>query len=138
MKTLKAIVIDDDPGVLNYLRFVLERSGYEVYTYDGPAEFPLYKSSGCPCSLHQTGCPDLIISDVIMHRANGLELLESFIQKGCRCRHLALISGTTITGKYLDRMDKYGIRFFLKPLDLDDFYDWLGKVAKEIAERPSA
>jgi len=137
MKTIKAIVIDDDPSVLIYLRQILQRRGYEVHTYDDPVESPLYKSSGCPCSMREAGCPDLIVSDFNMPVVNGVELLESAIEKGCHCRHLALMSAKGLMEADMRRLAKYGTRYFTKPLDLDDFYPWLDKVEKEIAERPS-
>jgi len=135
VKPLKAMVIDDDPGVMNYLRYILELRGYEVLAYEDPAKSPLHKRGRCPCPMHDSGCPDLIITDLIMPGMNGVELLESAMKRGCRCRHLALISGTMITEKDSQRMAKYGTHFFTKPLNLHDFYDWLEKVEKEIAEQ---
>ncbi|MEI8138664.1 MAG: response regulator [bacterium] len=137
MKTLKAMVIDDDPGVLHYLRYILERRGYEVLAFEDSSKSPLHKRGGRPCQMHDSECPDLIITDLIMPRVNGVDLLESVVKKGCRCRHLALVSGTAITEKDSRRMAKYGARFFSKPLDLSDFYNWLEMVEKEIAGRPS-
>jgi len=138
MKTFKAIVIDDDHSVLIYLRQILQRRGYEVHTYEDPVQYPLYKCKGCPCSMREAGCPDLIISDFNMPVVNGVELLESTIEKGCRCRHLALMSAMGHMEENLRRLAKYGTRYFIKPLDLDDFYPWLDLVEKEIYERPSA
>lgn len=138
MKTLIAMVIDDDPTVLALLQIMLQRRGYKVHTYENPIESPLYTCQGCPCSIPEIGCPDLIISDFNMPEMNGVELLESAMEKGCHCRHLALISAKGLMEADLLRVVKYGTRYFTKPLDLDDFYSWLDRVEQQIYGRFSA
>ena len=134
MKALKAMVIDDDSAVLSLLQKLLQRRGYEVQTYEDPLESPLYQSKGCPCSMKPSGCPDIIISDFHLPVVNGVELLESAMEKGCHCRHLALMSAKGLMETDMNRVTKYGTRYFTKPLDLDDFYPWLDLVEKEIYE----
>jgi len=134
MRSIKAIIIDDEPSVLSTLKRILEHRRYEVATYADPVQTPMYQTRGCPCTP-QTLCPDLIISDYDMPVVNGAELLESSVKKGCRCRHLALISGKGLPEVDLIRMAKYGTRYFLKPLDFDDFYDWLDRVEMDIARQ---
>lgn len=130
----RAIVIDDDPSLLFYIRQILQGRGYEVKTYESPAQSPLYKSPGCPCVL-QGSCPDVIISDFNMPGLNGVELLERCKKKGCRCRHLALISGNRLEEHQLIRLAKYGTRFFSKPLELDEFSCWLDRVELDLRDR---
>ena len=138
MRPLRAVIFDDDIDVLSFLRRIMQRRGYEVKTYDRPVDSPLYQCSECPCSLYDSECPDLIISDVSMPVVNGVQLLESSIKKGCRCRHLALITGSGLMESDLIRMAKYGTRYFLKPLDLDEFYSWLDRVEREVgSSRPA-
>ena len=136
MLSIRAIIIDDEPAVLSTLKRILEHRRYEVEIYADPVQTPLFRSMGCPCSL-QAECPDLIISDYNMPAVNGVELLESAIKKGCRCRHLALISGAGLPEGDLIRMAKYGTRYFLKPLDFDDFYGWLDRVEVDVAKHRS-
>jgi len=134
---LKVIIIDDNPVDLFYLDRVFQHRRYQVQAYSDPVLTPLYKCKRCPCSLEASGCPDVIVSDVIMPVINGVELLKSFLQKGCRCRHLALISGNRLMEPELHQIVEYGARFFTKPLDLDDFYEWLDHVEQEIGEQHS-
>jgi len=129
----KAVVIDDDPAALLYVRHVLQRRGYEVLTFENPIHCPLYECDGCPCSL-ENRCPDLIISDFNMPGVNGVELLELSKKKGCRCRHFALISGNGLQEDNLLRIHKIGTRYFAKPLDLDEFHSWLDHIERDLAE----
>ena len=133
MYPLKALIIDDEPVVLATLQHLLQHRGYEVLAYDNPVNTPLYNITGCPCSLHDSKCPDVIISDVDMPIMNGLALLESVMTMGCRCRHLALISGKGIAEEDYIRPAKYGTRFFLKPIDFYDFFSWLDHVEHDVA-----
>jgi CheY-like chemotaxis protein len=140
LKTINAIIIDDNPVDLYYLDSILKHRGFQVQSYVDPVLTPLHNCKYCPCSLKSAGCPDLIVSDYNMPVVNGVELLESAIKKGCRCRHHAIISGKGLIDikENLIRMAKYGTRFFTKPLDLDDFYDWLDLVEQEIIGHQSA
>ncbi len=135
MHSLKVLIIDDSPVDLLYLQRVFQHRRYQIQAYSDPVLTPVYRCRRCPCSLEAYGCPDLVVSDVVMPVVNGVELLEGFVRKGCRCRHLALISGNELAEAEFGRISNYGARFFAKPLDLDDFYDWLDWVEQEIVAR---
>lgn len=130
MLPIKAIIIDDERAVLSTLKRILEHRKYEVATYADPRQTPLYEIKH-PCSL-MSRCPDLIISDYDMPWVNGVELLESAVKKGCLCRHLALITGKGLPEGDMLRIAKYGTRYFMKPLEFDDFYDWLDRVELDV------
>jgi len=136
-RSLKAVVIDDEPVVLSCIRLLLMRRGFEVLTYSSPVDFPVSQLKACPCNMFPD-CPDLIISDLDMPAINGADLLEGVIKKGCRCRHVALISGKGMKEADLIRMAKYGTRYFIKPIDLAQFYAWLDRVEHDIAMVHSA
>jgi CheY-like chemotaxis protein len=129
MQPLKAVLIDDDASVLSCLGHILQRRGYSIRAYESPVHSPLYQCKGCPCSMHDEGCPNLIISDYCMPMMNGVDLLEFIKSKGCRCGHLALISGNGVPEADLNRVVELGISNFTKPLTLD-FYTWLDRVAQ--------
>ncbi len=128
MHSHKALVVDDDRATLKFMKQVLELRHYSVQTFDNPTLVPPFRCGSCPCSLRDTGCPDIIISDFNMPVMKGDELLTSRIDKGCRCRHLALITGTQLSEPELLKLADYGIRYFKKPLELSEFFTWLNQI----------
>jgi len=121
---MKAVLVDDDPLVLFTLNGLLQRRGYEVLSYANPLECPVYTSPACPC-LPSAICPDIIISEVEMPKVGGIKFIETVFKKGCKCKHLALIADKALDVGSLNRMAKYGTRFFMKPLDFDELDEWL-------------
>jgi CheY-like chemotaxis protein len=138
MNSRKAVLVDDNPVDLFYLDRLFQHRRYQVASYSDPVMTPLHRCKACPCELKITGCPDIIVSDFNMPRVNGVEFVESFLNKGCQCRHIAIISGDNLKQLDLNRMAKHRTRFFTKPLDLDDFYDWLDQIEQGIFEPPPA
>jgi len=60
----KILVVDDDPDILDALRFMLEDSGYEVKTSEkGEYAENLHDTNG--------GLPDVIILDVLLSGKDG-------------------------------------------------------------------
>lgn len=66
---VKILVVDDEPDILDILRYNLEKEGYKVFTAeDGRAGIKLAESEK----------PNLIILDIMMPKMDGVEV----------CRHL--------------------------------------------------
>jgi two-component system response regulator FixJ len=71
--TRTVLVIDDDPAVLNSLRFALEIEGYGVRTYSTGAE--LLAASDWPISA-------CLVIDLGLHDMDGLGLLRALRARG--------------------------------------------------------
>lgn len=69
METAKILVVDDEPDILEFLRYNLVKEGYEVSTANHGEE---------GIKKAQEVKPDLIILDIMMPRMDGVEV----------CRHL--------------------------------------------------
>jgi len=68
-KTATILVVEDDVNLLEGIRNVLELEDYQVYTAtDGLEALDLMKRLSTP--------PDLIVSDIMMPRLDGIELLK--------------------------------------------------------------
>lgn len=66
-KTAKILIADDEPDILEILRFNLKKEGYEVHTVANGDE-----------ALHQAReiHPDLIILDIMMPKKSGIDVCE--------------------------------------------------------------
>ena len=104
------VVIDDDPGVRESLRDLLEIEGYRVRTAEhGLAGLQQIESSGAPC---------LVLLDLMMPIMNGLQFLDALR------RHAdAAVSRTRVT--VLSALDEgrelvssYECQVMRKPLDV--------------------
>lgn len=72
-----------------------------------------------------------------MPHVSGMKFLEHIRQRGCRCPHFAIITGKGLDSVELVRVAKLGARFFLKPVDLLQVFDWLARLElKGGAPRP--
>jgi len=124
---MKVVVIDDDPFVLSLMKAMLQRKGHTVLAYSNPLECPVYHASSYPCAV-ASPCPDIIITDYDMPQVNGMEFLMYAYERRCRCKNVAIITGKGVDEANMIRMAKLGVRYFLKPIDFDELYDWMSRV----------
>jgi hypothetical protein len=65
---------------------------------------------------------------------DGLAFIEEQINKGCRCNHIALMSGA-FTKKHFAKTNSLGITIFKKPFRLSEINHWLDQIEKNIAPK---
>ena len=136
MKTMTAVIFDDDPVIRSLLTGVLSSVGYKVTSYSNPVKCPLYSDPCCPCSL-DGACPDLIISDYDMPGVNGLEFIENIRNKNCRCMNIAVMSGSWVEDD-LRQILPTGVSVLSKPFTLNRFGSWLNEVRAKSGGMPGA
>jgi DNA-binding response OmpR family regulator len=126
---MKAMVFDDDALICSLLGTMLRRRGYTVEFFSDPSFCPLMGQKECP---HRNGgpCANVIITDIQMLEVNGLDFLEDQLKKGCKCKHIAVISGRW-TEESLNRARKLGVRIIAKPFRANDIDAWLDEVARD-------
>ena len=77
----KVLVIDDDPVIVKLLRVNFEIEGFEVMVAgDGPEGL----------QIAATGRPDVILSDIMMPRMDGLEVVSK-LKSGAATKHIPVI-----------------------------------------------
>ncbi|MCG2774471.1 MAG: response regulator [Desulfobacterales bacterium] len=126
----RAFIFDDQKDIRQVLCSLFDRRGYEVFAFPHPGTCPLSEEEICPCPIEQT-CTDVILSDVNMPIKNGLNFLEEQIQKGCRCKHFALMSGDFTDGD-VSKAKSLGIKIFKKPFKLKEVINWLDQIENDI------
>lgn len=125
---LRVLIFDDDPMIRDVLWKIFDRRGYEVFTFPHPATCPLSGEKHCPCPGWET-CADIIISDLNMPVKTGIDFLEEQINKGCKCRVFALMSGDLTTAD-LAWAASLGITVFKKPFTPSEINTWLDQLEK--------
>jgi CheY-like chemotaxis protein len=123
---IRAVVFEDDEFARSMVRRLLDKRGYEVFTFPHPGLCPLSRSDACFCA-----CADILISDVEMPVTNGLEFVEQQVKRGCRVRNIALMSGAWSNAN-LQYAWRLGCRTFEKPLDVAQLNAWLDECERGI------
>ena len=126
----RALIFDDEKEIRKILRTLFDYRGYQVFTFPHPGICPLSEEEICPCSSEET-CSDVILSDLKMPIKTGIDFLEEQIKKGCKCKHLALMSGN-FPDEDISRAKSLGVNIFKKPFKLKEITNWLDQIEKDI------
>lgn len=65
MESYKILLVDDEPDILDFLRYNLQKEGYQVFTANDGVE---------GLKTAEAARPDLVILDIMMPRMDGVEL----------------------------------------------------------------
>jgi DNA-binding response OmpR family regulator len=105
------LIVDDDDAVREYVSFALERKGYVTFcARDGKEALNLF-------ARHK---PDMIITDIVMPEAEGIEVIREIREKHPECVIIAM-SGAANSNTYLSVARMLGAKKVLqKPFDKAD------------------
>ena len=102
----KILVVDDERLIADTLTSILAGSGFEAAAaYSGREALDWIQSAGCP---------DILLSDVVMPELNGIELAKK-ISDACSRTHITLISGNSNTPELLRKAEGEGYKFGILP-----------------------
>jgi two-component system response regulator MprA len=116
----RILLVDDEPLILDVLGTVLVDEGYRVETApDGRAALDLVEA----------GLPDLIISDVMMPRLSGLDLLAQ-VRPRSPTLPVILLSAMHQWRQPRERADSDHTVFLAKPFDLEELLEIVVRLIK--------
>ena len=128
----RILVIDDELDVRDAIKRVLERAGYEVHTAESALE---------GITVMQSLETDVVITDIIMPKVNGVEAITLIRQKFPQVRIVAISGGGNFgltayqpnaitTTAYLAAAQKAGANLVLtKPFESRDLVQAVQNVA---------
>ena len=116
----KVLVIDDDPVIVELLRVNFEIENFEVVTA-GDGREGLEKA--------KTENPDVVLSDIMMPRLDGLELV-SLLREDARTRNLPviLLSAKAQNAEVQQGLDMGADDYVTKPFDPLELIDRVNAV----------
>ncbi len=132
MTLKKVVVVDDDEGAREVLRLIISRNlGYTVFTApDG------YEALDIINKEH----PDLVITDYMMARMNGVELIEKIrgLEGPKRKTEVILISAYGSMDTYLDAMALGAFEIINKPFLNSEILRVIKKLVEHKGNRHNA
>lgn len=127
---LRAVIIDDDPFIRSMLERVLLKRDYEVIALPDATMCPAVEGQSCRCREGEV-CADIVILDLNLDMASGLDFAETLRRRGCRARHVALMSGAW-SGEDAARAATMGCRMLQKPFSITEIQAWLDVCEKTV------
>ena len=102
----KILVVDDERLIADTLTSILIGSGFEASA--------AYSAQEAMAWIAQSGCPDILLSDVVMPELNGIELAKK-ISDSCTHTEVTLITGNSYTPELLKKAESEGYKFKMLP-----------------------
>jgi DNA-binding NtrC family response regulator len=103
------LVVDDERSITDTLVMILKEGGFDARgAYDG--------LDGVVQA--QAQCPDILLSDVVMPKMDGIQLAITVL-KACPETRVILISGQAATADYLERARSQGYEFEFLPKPIE-------------------
>ena len=117
------LVVDDEPAILMTAAAILDMHGYKTVTASDGA-MALERALACK--------PDLVLSDVVMPKMNGVELAIQLKEK-LPSTSVLLFSGNMATAGILEvaRGEGHEFRILAKPVPMDEL---LSEVKSSLAK----
>jgi two-component system, OmpR family, phosphate regulon response regulator PhoB len=79
------LIVDDEPDIRDLLRIVLERADFTVLDVGNGAE---------ALELCKEKAPDILLTDLLMPRMSGADLLTALAEKGVACKVIVMSGGS--------------------------------------------
>ena len=121
----KILAIDDEPDVLEFLRMVLSKSGYEVVTAPNGTEGLIR------AHVEQ---PDLVLLDIMMERMDGWETLRLLrLDENSRNVPVVILSARAEPRDKIRALQEGAMDYITKPFDLQESLEKIQTILEESA-----
>ena len=98
----KILVVDDEQLIADTLTSILSSSGFQASA--------VYSAREAMAWIKKSGCPDILLSNVMMPDLNGIELAKK-ITDACTHTNVTLITGNSHTPELLRKAESEGYKF---------------------------
>jgi DNA-binding response OmpR family regulator len=123
----KILVIDDEADVLEVLRLVLSRSGYEVAASTSGIE---------GLARAQADRPDLVLLDIMMQRMDGWEVLRALKSDAdTRDIPVVILSARVEPKDKIRGLQEGAVDYVTKPFAVREILEKVGLILGGVAER---
>ncbi|KJU84207.1 response regulator receiver protein [Candidatus Magnetobacterium bavaricum] len=121
-KTLKILLLDDEPIVGKRLKPAISKLGCDVEVFDNPAK---------AIDRINEETFDIVVTDIRMDEIDGLEVLEHVMNKSARTK-VIMITGYAMMELARQAMEKGAFDFIAKPFKPDDLRAVIIKAAETL------
>jgi DNA-binding response OmpR family regulator len=106
------MVVDDDPALLNLVKRILEREGFQVHAVD----------SGQAClDVLKKGFKGLILMDIMMPDMDGCDTIQRIVEQGYMEKNIVcMLTAKEIPDKKLNEYKEYILDYVTKPFDVKE------------------
>ena len=119
---LSVLLVDDEPIVGKRLKPALEKSGYQIETYEDGSQ-----------ALERIAQRDfdIVVTDIRMEPVDGLKVLDAALKKNPRTK-VIIITGYATVELAREALAKGAFDFIAKPFKPQDLRAVIEKAAKEL------
>jgi len=131
---LQIIIFEDDESLAKLLEQILVLKGHSVQCFPDPTVCPIYKDHEKKCPKN-TPCADIVISDYMMPKMNGIAFFELQRKRGCKAldANKAIITGSVIDSDMKEAIDELGCHYFKKPFRVAEVLVWVEECEKRLS-----
>lgn len=116
-KTMRILIVDDDPDICIMIRMMLQYKGYDVTVMDNPGNVP---------EVLRSGGIDLILMDMLMSGFNGIDICKS-VKKEEDISDIPIIMMSAHNEAEFLCLEAGADDFISKPFELKDLLEKIGQ-----------
>jgi DNA-binding response OmpR family regulator len=108
---MKILIAEDEPMILKTLCLYLNRAGFETITApDGKTAIEMF----------DTECPDLVVTDLLMPYADGMELISHIRNEKGEKTPIVVVSTVGLENSVISALKLGADDYIVKPLRLNE------------------